>query len=109
MKGKWRITEMPDYLPDYPDMMDPAYISFDGKGGGEFAFGCVTGAIYGSGDAHANEVDFSWEGNDKMDTACGQGWAEMKPNGTIKGQICFHNGDEANFTARPWDNFSAAC
>jgi len=26
---------MPDYTPDYPDMMEPAYILFDGEGGGE--------------------------------------------------------------------------
>ena len=46
MKGKWRIVKMPDYTSDYPDMVEPAYISFDGKGGGQFTFGCVTGAIY---------------------------------------------------------------
>jgi hypothetical protein len=26
IRGKWRITEMPDYEADYPDMMEPAYI-----------------------------------------------------------------------------------
>jgi hypothetical protein len=29
-------------------MVEPAYISFDGRGGGQFTFGCVTGAIYGA-------------------------------------------------------------
>ena len=48
MKGKWRIFKMPDYTSDFPDMVEPAYILFDGKGGGEFAFGCVTGAIRGA-------------------------------------------------------------
>ncbi len=38
MKGKWRITKMPDYDAGFPDMMEPAYILFDGEGGGEFAF-----------------------------------------------------------------------
>ena len=38
MKGKWRIVRMPDYTSDFPDMVEPAYILFDGKGGGEFAF-----------------------------------------------------------------------
>jgi len=33
------------YISDYPDMVEPAFILFDGKGGGEFVFGCVTGAI----------------------------------------------------------------
>ncbi len=67
MKGKWRITKMPDYEVDFPDMMEPAYIRFDGEGGGEFAFGCVTGAIHGAGDT--NNVAFSWAGNDEMDEA----------------------------------------
>ena len=42
---------MPDYTSDYPDTAEPAYILFDGKGGGEFAFGCVTGAIHGAGSS----------------------------------------------------------
>ena len=109
MKGKWRITRMPDYESDYCDMMEPAYILFDGKGGGEFAFGCVTGAIHGAGDEKAKAVDFSWDGNDEMDSACGDGWAELHPDGSLKGQICFHGGDEADFTARPWKTSSTAC
>ncbi|HLY06765.1 MAG TPA: hypothetical protein VKR31_13560 [Rhizomicrobium sp.] len=109
MKGKWRIVEMPDYESDFRDMMEPAYILFDGKGGGEFAFGCVTGAFSGAGDAHARAVDFIWHGNDEMDEARGDGWAELQPDGSIQGQICFHGGDEANFTARPWTTSSTAC
>jgi hypothetical protein len=108
MKGKWRITRMPDYVADYPGMMEPAYILFDGQGGGEFAFGCVTGAIYGAGDAEATAVEFTWDGNDEMDSASGDGWAKLTPNGALKGQISFHNGDDANFSARPWTS-STAC
>ncbi len=109
MKGKWRILEMPDYASDYPDMMEPAYILFDGKGGGEFAFGCVTGAIAGAGDAAATAVDFTWNGNDEMDDASGDGWAELQSDGSITGQISFDRGDEANFIARPWKTSSTAC
>jgi len=109
MKGKWRIIQMPDYISDYPDMMEPAYIFFDGKGGGEFAFGCVTGAIYGGGGEGADAVAFDWQGNDEMDEASGDGWAEKLPDGSIEGQICFQSGDEAAFKARPWPPFSAAC
>ena len=35
------------------------------KGGGEFAFGCVTGSIHGAGDGDA--VEFTWDGNDEME------------------------------------------
>lgn len=104
--GRWRIIEMPDYTDDYPDMMDPAYILFEGRGSGEFAFGCVTGEIFGCRGAEA--VQFSWSGNDEMDEAEGHGWAELQPDGSLKGQICFHSGDEANFTARRWTS-STAC
>ncbi len=107
MKGKWRITKMPDYDAGFPDMMEPAYILFDGEGGGEFAFGCVTGAIHGAGNT--DNVEFSWAGNDEMDEAAGDGWAELQPNGSLSGQICFHNGDEADFIAKPWDTSSTAC
>lgn len=107
MKGKWRITKMPDYEADFLDMMEPAYILFDGEGRGEFAFGCVTGAIHGAGDS--DNVEFSWTGNDEMDEAGGEGWAELQPNGSLKGQICFHGGDEADFNAKPWKTSSTAC
>jgi|ERR1700733_14835103 hypothetical protein len=109
MKRKWRIVEMADYESDYPDMMEPAYILFDGEGGGEFAFGCVTGAIFGAGDEGANAVEFSWAGNDELDEASGDGWAELQPDGSITGQISFHRGDEADFIARPWATSSTAC
>jgi hypothetical protein len=103
--GKWRIVEMPDYEDDYPDMMEPAYILF-AKSGGEFVFGCVTGAIPGAVDGDA--IEFIWSGNDEMEEACGDGWAELQEDGTLKGQICFHDGDEIDFTAKPWRASSQA-
>jgi hypothetical protein len=104
--GRWSIVEMPDYDDDYRDMMEPAYLLFGENGSGEFAFGCVTGQIFGGGDTDA--VEFSWTGNDEMDEAQGDGWAELQPNGTLKGQICFDGGDDANFTARR-ETSSTAC
>ncbi len=80
-----------------------------GKGSGEFAFGCVTGTIYGAGGADAKTVEFTWDGNDEMDQARGDGWAELQPDGSITGQICFHRGDEMDFTARSWTTSSTAC
>jgi hypothetical protein len=99
VKGKWRIVEMPDYVNDYPDMVEPAYIMFN-KSGGEFAFGCVTGAIHDI--AEGNAIDFAWSGSDEMDEVFGDGWAELREDGRLEGQICFHGGDEADFLARRW-------
>ncbi|UVK51603.1 hypothetical protein DBIPINDM_002434 [Mesorhizobium sp. AR02] len=106
LTGRWRIVAMPDYVEDYRDMMEPAYIEFAADGSGEFAFGCVTGQIIGAGDG--NDVAFSWQGNDEMDEAQGNGWAEIQPDGSINGQICFHGGDEADFVARKCTS-STAC
>lgn len=106
MKGKWRIVDTPDFEAGYLDMVKPAYILFDGNGGGEFAFGCVTGTLYGASDS--DTVEFIWDGNDEMDEAHGDGWAELQPDGSISGEICFHRGDEASFTARPWTS-STTC
>jgi hypothetical protein len=97
---------MPDYDADYPDMMEPAYLLFAENGSGEFAFGCVTGQIFGAGDTDA--VEFDWDGNDEMDEAGGDGWAELQPDGALKGQICFDRGDEADFVARR-DTSSTPC
>jgi hypothetical protein len=103
--GRWRIVQMPDDTPDYPDMIEPAYILF-GVERGEFAFGCVTGHIFGSCSADA--VSFSWHGNDEMDEAAGEGWAKLQSDASLTGQICFQNGDDANFIARR-ETSSTAC
>ena len=98
--GRWRIVAMPDYVEDYPDMMEPAYILFNGNGSGEFAFGCITGHLTDAGDG--DHVAFSWQGNDEMEETQGGGWAQIQPDGSITGQIRFDNGDEAEFVARKW-------
>ena len=104
--GRWRIVEMPDYTDDYPDMVEPAYIQFEANGSGEFAFGCVTGHIWGA--SATDNVAFSWNGNDEMDEANGDGSAEIQPDGSLQGKIRFHGGHEATFTARR-DTSSTAC
>ena len=106
IQGKWRIVEMPDYEADFPDMMEPAYILF-GPSGGEFAFGCVTGSFPSATDSDA--VAFTWDGNDEMDEARGDGWAELQSDGSLAGEINFHNGDEIAFTAQSWATSSTAC
>ena len=100
LSGKWRIAEMALWDKDFLDMMEPAYIAFDSKAGGEFAFGCVTGSLHCR--KTPSGVDFTWEGNDEMDQASGDGWAKVLKDGTLKGEIRFHNGDDSTFKARRW-------
>jgi hypothetical protein len=100
LKGKWRIVEMEMWDKDFLDMMELAYIAFDGKAGGEFAFGCVTGNLYCR--KATSGVEFTWDGNDEMDEASGDGWAEVQKDGSLNGEIRLHNGDDSTFKARPW-------
>jgi len=93
VRGRWHIVETPGY-----DLAGPgAYILF-GEDGGEFTFDCLTGSIQGAcqGDA----VEFDWQGNDEIEAACGDGWADLQDDGSLEGEICLHNGDDIPFIAR---------
>lgn len=98
--GRWRITEMALWDNNYLDMIEPAYILFKADGRGEFKFGCVDGSI--DGTLYTDAAEFSWEGSDEMDEACGDGWAELDEDGTLRGEISFRDGDESAFKARRW-------
>lgn len=43
-----------------------------------------------------------------MDEAQGDGWADLQPDGSLKGQVCFQGGDDAEFIARR-ETTSTAC
>ncbi|MFA7387950.1 MAG: hypothetical protein WCZ87_09845, partial [Thiohalobacteraceae bacterium] len=93
---------------DYPDMVEPAYILFEHEGGGEFAFGCCSGHIWEASSTDATSIDFFCEGNDEMDEVSGDGSAELQPDGSLQGEICYRHGDEYRFTATRWTS-STAC
>ena len=102
IRGRWRVVETPGY-----DMaVAGAYILFD-EDGGEFAFDCLTGSIHGS--CHGDAVQFNWEGNDEMEPANGDGWAELQDDGSLNGEICLLNGDDIPFIARRSKTSSTAC
>jgi hypothetical protein len=100
MKGKWRIVSMAMWDKDFLDMIAPAYIAFDGEDSGEFAFGCINGSMACS--LTDTDADFTWEGNDEMEPAAGEGWADLMPDGSLEGEISFQNGDESSFIATKW-------
>ena len=102
MKGKWHVVETPRY-----NMAGRgSYVLFD-EDGGEFVLDCLTGSIHGACEGDA--VEFEWSGNDEMDEASGDGWAELKPDGSIEGQISLQNGDDIPFIARRQKTPSTAC
>jgi hypothetical protein len=100
LKGKWRIVEMPTWLPDHLDLVGPAYIELDGAGHGELAFGALTATLDCS--MTPSGVDFDWHGFDEMDEVTGEGWVELQPDGSLIGEFAYHNGDESTLRARPW-------
>ena len=51
---------------------------------------------YGARDGSAC-AEFSWEGHDENDPACGCGWAAIGTAGRLVGHFYIHNGDESGF------------
>ena len=102
IKGRWRITWMEQWALDAIDLLGPAFIEFDEKGGGEFTFICVVGSMQCAYAVHDGlpSVDFTWDGADEMDPASGDGSAEVMPDGTLAGHITIHDGDESDFVAK---------
>lgn len=98
-KGRWRIVEMDTWPDDYLDLMEPAHITFEGASGGELVFGAVKGWLdvrFGSRDGAAC-AEFSWEGHNDADTACGRGWVAIGTAGRLVGHIYIHNSDDSGF------------
>lgn len=96
--GRWRIIETDLWDKDYLDMLGPAHITFRPDGASEFAFGAVTANLqcYYASDG----VSSAWIGFDEIDEVSGEGSADIDDDGTLDGEISFHNGDEAQFKAR---------
>lgn len=44
-------------------------------------------------------VEFSWQGHDEGDPASGRGWATLEAEGSLRGRIYFHLGDDSGFHA----------
>jgi hypothetical protein len=94
---KARIKEpLPRSLSDQVE----GFFEFKKDGQGEFHFGYVHGFIdYRLGTRDGNPcAEFTWEGNDEMDSAMGRGWAVIDGD-EIEGMLFFHQGDESGFKA----------
>src|SRR4051812_28158744 len=75
-QGRWRITEMDLWDNDYLDLLEPAHITFTGGHDGGFVFGAVQGGLDARCGSHDGSAcaEFSWEGVNDADPACGRGW-----------------------------------
>lgn len=99
--GRWRIVDMELWDVDALDLLGPAYIEFDRKGTGSFRFIAVEGwmDVRPAGHLGPTGVEFSWEGENENDSACGRGWAVVSDEGALTGRIFLHLGDDSAFKA----------
>ena len=83
------------------DLVSPAVIEFGGADDGHFRFIVVEGQLdcrHDSRDGRAF-VEFSWDGWDEGDQVSGRGWAALQEDGSLRGHIFFHLGDDSGFRA----------
>ena len=80
--GKWRIVEADLWDRDYLDLVEPPRITFEDHGRGEFAFGCVNGAL--DCEYSRRIIFFSWQGVDEINMVGGDGAAELDDDAAWK-------------------------
>ena len=99
--GRWRITWMELWDQDFVDAEVEGYFKFGPRNLGSFQFGYVQGEIDNRLTSRDGKpcLEFTWEGNDEMNMACGRGWV-VKNGNEISGMIFFHQGGESAFQAR---------
>jgi len=99
--GSWHIVSMSDCDKEYLNEEEEAFIEFDERGGGSFHFGYVQGQMDCRLTKRDGEpaVEFSWDGNDEMESAQGRGSAILQGI-ELHGTIFFHEGDDSDFVAK---------
>jgi hypothetical protein len=99
--GRWNITEMQTWAPEAFNVEVQAFIEFGPNGKDRFQFCLVQGFMdYCVGEKNGKpSVEWSWDGSDEMDHACGRGWAVLDEDGKLSGKIFIHDGDSSTFIA----------
>ena len=97
--GRWRIVEITGWDADYVDMLGPGHIQLD-LDGGAMAFGVVQIGLE-CWDSRTG-VHFTFHGSDEGTEVFGDGDADLEPDGTLTGELNFHNGDDMPFIAKRW-------
>jgi len=99
-RGIWTITEMELWRRDTFELLGPAFFEFEDERLGQFRFVAVEGSLDCRFGKRGGKplVEFSWEGLDENDPACGRGWALIVGE-TLSGRIFIHHGDDSSFRA----------
>ncbi len=98
--GSWRITHMDEWAPDYLDLIVPAFITIEPGAAGSFQFGAVTGWLDYRvvNDRDGSRLEWSWQGFNDSDEACGRGWAVID-GASLRGHLFIHASDDSRFLA----------
>lgn len=98
--GTWFVVEMESWDQEYVNMEARGHFTFKKDGTGHFQFGLVQGEMDCQTEAeHGERIEFSWEGQEELDSASGRGWAVIE-NDELCGRIFIHLGDHSAFRAR---------
>jgi hypothetical protein len=100
--GRWRLTRMSNWDHEFMDEESPASIEFTAGGDGEFHFGYVHCGVDWRPEQLPSGLGaaFTFDGNDEMTPTQGRGWAAVQIDGTLKGHLYFHQGDDSAFWAK---------
>jgi hypothetical protein len=85
--GKWRIVESGTWPRDQLDLCGPAFLRINAEGTGEMAFGALCASI-ASGFTPSG-VEFEWNGADEGDQVRGTGWADLREDGCLEGEVAY--------------------
>ena len=86
-RGRWRIVSTEQWDREALDLVQPAFVRFDGNEG-EFGMIAVRGWLecrYGERDL-LPAVEFTWQGTDEGDECFGRGWAVLESRRGIRGR-----------------------
>ena len=99
--GRWRIVEMDLWDGDALDLCGPAFIELAGRRTGSLGFIAVEGSVDWRPVDHDGRpgAEFSWEGFDEDAPASGRGWVVLEEDGSLRGHIFIHLGDDSGFRA----------
>lgn len=99
--GRWRIVDMELWDQDAVDLVAPGFIEFEPESTGSFGFIAVQAGMDWRQAPRGGRpgVEFTWEGFDDSDPVSGRGWATLEPDGSLRGHLYFHLGDDSGFHA----------
>jgi hypothetical protein len=103
LTGRWRIVDMDLWDQDAIDLVQPGFIKFGPDGLGELGFIAVQAQIDwrpGQRDGKPS-AEFTWAGFDEGDEVSGRGWAMLAEDGSLRGHLFFHLGDDSGYHAEP--------